>query len=357
MTLNYGAEHKTYNRNALNRGTYRPVREALPELPSALVQSARDQAAEILRRTNCMQCIKKRLSIRYDKRTFKFYPDQNRASLTTTGGRLNFSFTHYEYLDTWRGTYTSAQLLLRKGRAFLNVQVEVAADAEMKEDKETGRAGMVLGVDRGVLKVAVCSDNTFFGSSRLRSVKGRYQYQRHVLQRVGTRSAHRKLRKVSGRERRFALDVNHCISKAIVEKEEFDVFAVENLEVGKAKRKGRRFNRMLGSWSPGQLLRFIVYKAEALGKAVVGVHPRYTSQRCSRCGYVDKRNRRGLRFRCLQCGFQLNADLNAARNIGVLGRSELLRLCVNEPIVALGDAPPTGGADGSCKPPNSLGGS
>jgi putative transposase len=103
MALDYGSRRKTYNRNALNRATYHKVREVLPQLPSALVQTARDQAAEMLRRTRCAATVKKRLSIRYDQRTFKFYPDRDRVSLTTIGGRLSFSFKHYAYLDTWRG--------------------------------------------------------------------------------------------------------------------------------------------------------------------------------------------------------------------------------------------------------------
>jgi IS605 OrfB family transposase len=355
IALDYGSQHKTSNKNVLNRATYHQVRETLPYLPSALVQTARDQASEILRRTGCAAAAKKRLSVRYDKRTFKFYPDQDRASLTTVCGRLSFPFKHYQYLDTWRGTYTNAQLIIRRGRAFLNVQVEVIETG--KEGMVNSTSGGVLGIDRGVRDIAVCSDNTFFDSSKLRAVKGRYQHQRIALQRVGTRSAHRKLRRVSGRERRFTLDTNHCISKKIVEKDEFEIFALEKLHVRKGKRKGRRFNKMLGSWSPGELRRLISYKAEARGKIVVEVDPRFTSQRCSRCGYTDKRNRHGLRFRCLRCGFELHADLNAARNIGALGKSEYLRLCVNEPIVAPHDATPSGAADGSCKPPNSLGGS
>jgi predicted transposase len=196
IALDYGSQHKTSSKNRLNRGTYHQIRKTLPYLPSALVQTARDQASEILRTTGCGAAAKKRLSVRYDKRTFKFYPDQDRASLTTVRGRLSFPFKHYAYLDTWRGTYTNAQLIIRKGRAFLNVQVEI---------RETGKvevasyvSGGVLGIDRGVHYIAVCSDNTFFGSSKLRTVKGRYQHLRSVLQRVGTRSAHRKLSKVSG---------------------------------------------------------------------------------------------------------------------------------------------------------------
>jgi IS605 OrfB family transposase len=350
IVLNHGSQHRTYDKNALNRATYRKVREALPSLPSALVQTARDEASEILRRSRCAPTVKKRLSVRYDKRTFKFYPDSNRVSLATIRGRLSFPFSHYDYLDTWRGEYTNAQLLIGRNRVFLNIQVKILG-AEKKS-----MTGKVLGIDRGVLNVAVCSDNTFFSSGHLRDVKGRYQYVRRRLQHVGTRSAHRKLRRLSRRERRFVLNTNHCISKTIVNKP-FDVLALEKLQVRRRKANGRRFNRLLGSWSPDELRRLMTYKAEAKGKVIIEVNPRHTSQRCSRCGYIHKPNRHGLSFRCRNCGLGLNADLNASRNIEVLGRSEYLRLFVNEPIVASSEAPLTGVADGSCKPPNLLGGS
>ncbi|MGC8585845.1 MAG: transposase, partial [Thermoplasmata archaeon] len=74
----------------------------------------------------------------------------------------------------------------------------------------------VLGIDRGIKNIAVLSNNIFFNSRHLREVKGRYQYLKRRLQHLGTRSAHRKLKKISGRERRFVRDVNHVISKKIV---------------------------------------------------------------------------------------------------------------------------------------------
>jgi IS605 OrfB family transposase len=267
--LDYGFQHRTYDKNVLNKATYRRVREALPSLPSALVQTARDEASEILRRSSYRASLKKRLSIRYDKRTFNFYPDQSRVSLTTVRGRLSFPFKRYAYLDAWRGEYTNAQLLIRRNRAFLNIQVRIP----FEEERVTGR---VLGIDRGVLNIAVCSDNTFYNSRRLRAIKRRYQYLKGVLQRVGTRSAHRKLQRLSGRERRFALDTNHCISKVIVSKQ-FDVFALERLHVRRTRKNGRCFNSLLGSWSPNQLRKFIIYKSETKGKAVVEVDPQYTS--------------------------------------------------------------------------------
>ncbi|MGC8692273.1 MAG: zinc ribbon domain-containing protein [Thermoplasmata archaeon] len=50
---------------------------------------------------------------------------------------------------------------------------------------------------------------------------------------------------------------------------------------------------------------------------VLYVNPKHTSRRCLRCGYVNKNNRHGSAFRCKNCVFELNADLNASRNIEV----------------------------------------
>jgi len=341
IVLDYGSTNKTYNKDKLNKATYHQVRDSIPNLPSALVQTARDEASEMLLRTDFAKVVKKQLSVRYDNRCFKFFADSNYVSLTTVMGRLTFRFKHYSYMDTWKGEYTNAQLVIRGNCAFLNVQVKMP-------DVAVKAVGKVLGIDRGILNVAVCSDNTFFDSKRLRAVKGRYQYLKRKLQHIGTRSAHRKLQRVSGCERRFVLDTNHCLSKAIVNKP-FDVFALEKLGISKKKKSGKRFNQMLGGWSYAELSSFIQYKAENNGKCIVLVNPKYTSQRCSKCGFVHKQNRKGLGFRCGNCGFTLNADLNASRNIGVLGKSEYLRLFVNEPNVASGEIVPTGTTDGSCK--------
>ncbi len=349
IVLNYGSRHRVYDKSVLNKATYRQARKEVPGLPSALVQTARDEASEMLLRTGFAKVTKKRLSIRYDGRCFKFYPESGYASLTTVLGRINLPFKHYAYMDRWRGECTNAQLVIRGGRVILNVQVKLP-------DSPFKATGKILGIDRGIRNVAACSDNSFFNSRHLRAVKGRYQFLKRRLQHVGTRSAHHKLGRVSGRERRFVLNTNHCISRSVVNKP-FDVFALEKLGIVKKKANGKWLNRRLGSWSYGELQRFIMYKAEAQGKAVVFVNARYTSQRCCRCGFVHRQNRRGLAFHCGNCGFSLDADLNAARNIEVLGKSEYLRLFVNEPIVAPGEASPTGVVDGSCKPPDSLGGS
>ena len=80
-------------------------------------------------------------------------------------------------------------------------------------------------------------------------------------------------------------------------------------------RKGEGQRRM-HSWSYAQFQSFLAYKAEARGMEVVKVDPRHTSQQCSRCGHQARNNRRSQSlFLCRECGYCLNADYNAAKNI------------------------------------------
>lgn len=74
-------------------------------------------------------------------------------------------------------------------------------------------------------------------------------------------------------------------------------------------------NRSIQDAGWGQLLRLIAYKAEEAGRRVVTVDARNTSRSCAECGHTERRNRRGAVFRCVACGHQDDADVNAARNI------------------------------------------
>ena len=60
----------------------------------------------------------------------------------------------------------------------------------------------------------------------------------------------------------------------------------------------------------------IKYKAEREGIEVRFINPAYTSQTCSKCGHVHRDNRQTQsQFKCVECGFELNADHNASINI------------------------------------------
>lgn len=144
-------------------------------------------------------------------------------------------------------------------------------------------------------------------------VRHRNRDLRRRLQARNTKSAKRLLKRRSRKESRFAADTNHVISNRIVTE---------------AKRTGRGISgrpEWDPSWNFHQLGSFIAYKAARQGVPLVYVDPAYTSQECSSCGHVDKRNRpRQAAFSCTSCGFAEHADVNAARNItsrGAMGRA------------------------------------
>ena len=104
-------------------------------------------------------------------------------------------------------------------------------------------------------------------------------------------------------------------------------------------RKESKTSRGLHSWSFAQVKGYVEYKAEERGCTVVGVDPQHTSQSCSCCGHIARNNRRSRgRFVCRMCGFELHADLNAARNIAAKYHASVAicdagGLPVNQPIV------------------------
>jgi IS605 OrfB family transposase len=322
--IDYGFEMHDYNKTRLNNATYKDLRKKYPMLPSALIQTARDQAGDMLKRLKFKKKpFKQSLgAVRFDVRTMKVFLESGYCKITTAFGRLRYDFVLAEYYRkyaTWK--VMNAQLKIIKSACYLHVQVEHPEPETMMGDRR-------LGVDLGINNIAVCSDNTFWKSGSIKATKGRYQYLRSKLQSIGTRSAKRKLQKLSGRERRFQKDTNHQIANWMLSKP-YDVIALEDLT---HIRNGNK-NKKLGKWSFAELRSIIEYKAIAIGKKVIAINPMYTSRTCSKCGFQKKENRNGKIFKCKSCGFQTDADLNASKNIAVFSTSDHSRLTVNQPIV------------------------
>jgi transposase len=95
------------------------------------------------------------------------------------------------------------------------------------------------------------------------------------------------------------------------------------------KPRSKTERRKTNNWAFYQLRLFVGYKANIAGVPVVFVPPAYTSQTCSRCRHIHpvkgKSYRNGKLFKCGHCGFEHDADQNAANNIAALG------ICVSNP--------------------------
>ena len=291
--------------------------EARKTLPSQLAISARMKATETLRSVKALHGKKcpqsKQCSIRLDANSYNVWlGTPNLVSILTINGRIKLEFDVPEYFQQYLAwNRKSADLFVRNGKVFLNIVFE-------KEIEDTSPNGKLIGIDRGVKRPAVTSDNRFYDGKRLWHIKRKYQELRSQLQSKG-HNAQRHLRKIKQKENRFMRDSNHCISKQIVDRlQSGDTIVLEKLTGirGGASKFRKPQRTQVNQWSFFQLEQFLTYKAAAKGVGIVYVDARYTSQRCSKCGHIKKSNRKNQSiFKCRKCGFKHNADLNAAKNI------------------------------------------
>jgi IS605 OrfB family transposase len=218
--------------------------------------------------------------------------------------------SHYALLAYQHG---ETDLMYRKGEFYLCTTCEVPEDVPI--DPEGW-----LGVDLGIANIATDNDGEKYSGSHVKHVRHRNRRLRARLQSKGTKSAKRKLKRLSGREARFAKDVNHTISKRLVAKAQDTArgIALENLTHIRSRITVQRAQRAtLHSWSFFQLRAFITYKAQRGRVAVALVDPKNTSRQCAVCGHIDKANRpKQDVFLCTSCGHAAHADVNAAVNIG-----------------------------------------
>jgi len=337
-----GWNDNDFNKFTLHPKVYKTIRQYLP---SALTNSARDKAAESLkaaihRKQKNLKVSKpqsKQCSIRYNSCSFNVWFDRNELSISTISGRLKCKFKiadcFKQYLS-WRRY--SAELFIRKNKIFLNVIF-----LKEVEDVQPQINPFILGVDRGINRIAVCSNNKFFSGKTLKRVKRKYRLIRSKLQsKYQSKSAKRHLKKLSLRENRFTTHVNHKISKEIIKSvPEGSIIVLEDLKKYRERitKTSKDNNRKLNSWSYGQLESFLLYKGESKGILIDYTGAHYTSQKCSRCGHRETENRHRTLFVCKKCGCSLNADLNAARNIELNYRDAKGYLCglsINQPIVS-----------------------
>lgn len=119
--------------------------------------------------------------------------------------------------------------------------------------------------------------------------------------------------------------INHRYSSALIDyavKHGFGTIQMEDLS---GIKSDTGFPKFLRHWTYYDLQNKIEAKAKEQGIAVVKVDPKYTSQRCSKCGHIDKENRRDQEhFCCVKCGFKANADFNASQNLSIKGIDKII---------------------------------
>ena len=267
-------------------------------------------------------------SIAFDDRILTYRTDKQFVTIWTIGGRQRINYLCGDHqkklLQSRQG---ESDLVFYKGNCYLLACCEVAEPTP--EDVKTA-----IGVDLGIVKIAVDSMGESFSGETVEKVRQRYHKLRRALQKRGSKNAKRHLKKVSKKESRFRKDKNHCIAKKLVKKavDTKQGIGLEDLKQIRSRTTVRKADRAKHSgWAFAQLQIFILYKASVAGVQVTVVNARNSSRECSQCHHIAKANRKSQAlFCCVKCNHSENADLNAAKNIAQ-------RASVNKPIAVHAD--------------------
>jgi len=326
------------SKNFLHTNGYERAKR-LYNLNTALIQTARDKAVEILKSFEEARNEKsilrlKRISIRFDKRCYNFSKTTNvltpywltlslnrreRISLPIIFGEKQKQRIEEAFRGEWK--FTTVEMVKRNGEWYAHFVL--SKTIELPDEAET-----IIAIDRGehtlATAVAILKSNPekpmkgqFWRGGEIKRIRGLYSHIRRKLQekyRVG------KIKELKGRERRKVKQQLHMIAnKIIAYAKQFPkpLIVMENLNGIRRKfKKSKNLNRRFHSLPFRKLQAIVEYKALLNGIEVKYLTKKYvknTSKTCHRCGHVAQV--KGREFRCPRCGLTYNRDLNACINI------------------------------------------
>ena len=266
---------------------------------------------------------------------------------------IKINIHHEDFTNNWAdiskykiNRYTISE---SAGEVFhISLQVDIFVDdiilKPIKENK-------ILGIDMGVVRPVTTSDeilsNNDILKTRFNLIK-KYQSEITRLSRILATKKIRntnwkksnkykriknKIAKLHAKIANIRKNMQHNITSTLI-KSEYDTFIIEDLNIkgmmkksakGKSNNK-KGLNRVLADTGIGEITRQLDYKSKWNGKNLIKVDAKYTSQVCSNCGHSHKDNRKKQdKFKCCNCGHEMNADLNAAKNI----KNKFLKTIVN----------------------------
>ena len=314
----YGREHRESNPSRLQHALYREIRSQLGR-PANLVVTALRRAAGALKTANFKGRFEFRPTfVALDARTFSLVLESGEISFSTHLGhrlRAELRIGAYQHEALWGAEVVQSATLVRARDGYY---ANIVVQSDVRESPQEG----ILGVDLGLRKTAVTSGTYQASGHELLEYRKLRWRIRASLQSKGTKGAKRALKRLSGRERRYATWVNHRVAKRIVQdarREGCFLIRMEDLKGIRARTKvlNKHRNRLQAHWSFGQLQEFVVYKAAALGIRTEKVPAWNTSRTCHQCGTFGKRTRE--LFTCTPCGRVMDADQNAAHVIAAGG--------------------------------------
>jgi len=251
---------------------------------------------------------------------------QSCFSVNTLKGRVRlpyFAKGMSKYFNHAVYKFGTAKLVNKHGKYYLHIPVTYDV-----EESHISDICNIVGIDRGINFVVATYDSRhksgFVSGKAVKQKRANYSKLRKKLQMRQTPSSRRRLKAIGQRENRWMQDINHCVSKTLVENNpKHTLFVLEDLSgIRSATERVRIKDRYVSvSWSFYDLEQKLMYKAKQNQSTVIKVNPAYTSQCCPICGHTEKsnRNKKIHLFTCKNCGYKSNDDRIGAMNLYRMG--------------------------------------
>lgn len=261
---------------------------------------------------------------------FKLEQHNNRIFLPKLG------WIRYRNCREVLGTIKNITVSRKCGKWYASIQTEREIETQVHPSNSA------VGIDIGIARFATLSDGTVFESvnSFGKQQQRLARYQRAMARKVrfsnNWNKAKAKVTKLHNKIGNIRRDFLHKSSTAI--SQNHAIVVIEDLKVANLTRSASGtidapgsnikaksgLNRSILDQGWAEFRRQLEYKQAWRGGEVLAVPPQYTSQRCSCCGHVARDNRISqARFACVSCGYEVHADLNAAKNILAAGHAVL----------------------------------
>ena len=254
-------------------------------------------------------------TLNYSQSGFKVDRDHRRLHLSKIG---DMRIKIYRKLQGC----IKAVIIKREGKRWFAI---VQADQEPLPLPETGDA---VGLDVGLASFVVDSEGNEIENPRCaeQSVDKLAKLQRKIARAVRGSNNYKSLKdKIAKLHKRINCqrdDFLHKLSRVYVNN--FDIICVEDLDVKGLKEKGHNngMHRSIHDASWSKFIFMLSYKAQSAGRKLMKVDPRNTTQRCSACGSIVKKDLSVRVHECPYCGFLCDRDYNASRNILITGMEQ-----------------------------------
>ncbi len=202
--------------------------------------------------------------------------------------------------------------------------VEILYKVQVYPVPSTSIPSRALGIDLGLTNLVTTSDGLLVKGGVVKTINQWYNKQLAHYRSIATTCNHQLITQRILRLHRLRTNrlqdffhqtsrriISHCLDQNV-----HTLFIGYNLGWKQHCDLGKRVNQAFVQLPFHKFVHMLEYKANLVGITVIRVNEAYTSQQCSQCGLIDKKNRRSRgAFSCRRCGVHLNADINAACNI------------------------------------------